>query len=163
METTSSFICPQPSLISKSCCTSCTGWFFTWMSQHGHKAQLQLSVLQNQDGLSLKQPHLVTKPVLEKLFKGLSFLHSPHSILSAYTTYSSTTSPEQTAAELTWPLHWGSATAPSTWLLLATHQKPSSEDSHEGFFFLLWIHLILIRLCHIFMPLPAVFSHWDFA
>lgn len=34
------------------------------------KAQVQLSVLQNQDGLSWKQPHLVIKPLLEKkLFK----------------------------------------------------------------------------------------------
>lgn len=30
------------------------------------------------------------------------------------------------------------------------------------FFFILWLHLNL-RLCRIFMPLPAASSHWDFA
>lgn len=99
------------------------------------KAQVQLSVLQNRDGLSLKQPHLVIKPLLKKLFKVDHFctalisyqVPTPHTALQTHLNW-----PQQNSPGLALSKNW--ATAPSTRILLGTHQKPSSEDSHRGFF-----------------------------
>lgn len=164
METTSSFICPQPSLISKSCCTSCTGWFFTWMSQHGHKAQLAAEYSAEPGWIKLET---ATSRHQTRFTEAIQ-----RSVISAQSSFHTKCLHHTQLHNLTWTdrsrthLAFALRQCNSTQHMAFTGNTSKTQQwglSWGLFVFLLWIHLILIRLCHIFMPLPAVFSHWDFA